>query len=217
MEKFVARDLYLMMSLFYGTYFNLNPDTKIVSNEDQQHHKALIPLTMKEIERFELPESLKYARRLGEFFDQGGYTYGDYKSRVEILRERIDDELRDITFLFIREREVEFYENDLLFGSDVQSNFPSATSDIKEAGNCFATGRATACVFHSMRVVEHGLRSLAKDLRVRLPKKRHIDLEDSRIALNFSPRRLGKSEDICRTRKINLIIFLRSGASKYTG
>lgn len=36
--------------------------------------------------------------------------------------------------------------------------------DIKEAGTCYATGRYTASVFHSMRVLEHGLRALAKDV-----------------------------------------------------
>jgi hypothetical protein len=178
MEKFVARDLYIMMSLFYATHFDLSPDENEVSSEEQSYNKGLIPLTVAQLERFQLKESLKYARRLSEYLETGGYTYGDYKSRIAILRERIDDELRDITFMFIPERKVKFYENNSLFGENVQTNFPSAVDDIKEAGSCFATGRATACVFHCMRVVEHGLRSLAKDLRVRLPKKRHIDLED---------------------------------------
>lgn len=178
MEKFIARDLYIMMSLFYATQFNLSPDTEEVSAEDQQSNKGLIPLTIAEIERFKLSESLKYARRLGDYLERGGYTYGDYQSRVAILRERIDDELRDITFMFIPKCEVKFYENKSLFGENVKAKFPSGLDDIKEAGSCFATGRATACVFHSMRVVEHGLRALAKDLRVKLPKKRHIDLED---------------------------------------
>lgn len=65
-----------------------------------------------------------------------------------------------------------------MFGEKVSLNFPSALEDIKEVGNCYATDRNTACVFHCMRVVEYGLRALAKRLRVKLPKNLHIDLAE---------------------------------------
>lgn len=39
--------------------------------------------------------------------------------------------------------------------------FPAAISDLQAARNCFATDNHTACVFHLMRAVEHGLRALA--------------------------------------------------------
>jgi hypothetical protein len=38
----------------------------------------------------------------------------------------------------------------------------AASFDVKEAGNCFASGRFTACVFHLMRVLEIGLIVFAK-------------------------------------------------------
>jgi hypothetical protein len=47
------------------------------------------------------------------------------------------------------------------FGTQVSEAFPTATYDIQEAGNCLALGRATACVYHSMRVLEYGLCALA--------------------------------------------------------
>jgi hypothetical protein len=58
-----------------------------------------------------------------------------------------------------------------LFGERVNENFPSAVEDIKEAGNCYAHGNYTATVFHLMRVVEHGLRALARQLRVTFKSK----------------------------------------------
>ena len=53
----------------------------------------------------------------------------------------------------------EFSENPFI-GDAVVKNFSSAISDIRNAGN-------TACVFHCMRVVERGLRALAKELQVK--------------------------------------------------
>jgi hypothetical protein len=35
-----------------------------------------------------------------------------------------------------------------------------------EAGNCYATGRGTACVFHLMRIMEVGVQELGKSLGV---------------------------------------------------
>jgi hypothetical protein len=43
----------------------------------------------------------------------------------------------------------------------VTAAFPSAEYEIKEASKCLALRRNTACVFHCMRVLEHGLCALA--------------------------------------------------------
>lgn len=53
-------------------------------------------------------------------------------------------------------------------------------------------------IFHAMRVVEHGLRALARRLKVALPKKRHIDLEEWGKLISHIE---GKIENIDNTRK----------------
>jgi hypothetical protein len=63
-----------------------------------------------------------------------------------------------------------------LFGSEVAAAFPSAEDDIRDAGNCLAAECNTAAVFHLMRVAEIGLRALARDRRVRLPRKEPLDV-----------------------------------------
>lgn len=88
-----------------------------------------------------------------------------------------------------------------LFGSRVATHFPSAEMDISEAGTCYAMGNDTACVFHLMRVVEHGLRALAKTLRVKLPRKRHIELEEWGGLIEAIETRIGEIEKRRRTRK----------------
>lgn len=62
-------------------------------------------------------------------------------------------------------------ENEALFGPKVKTAFQSASEDIKQAGNCLAVECGTAAVFHLMRVAEFGLRALARDRRVQIPKK----------------------------------------------
>jgi hypothetical protein len=54
------------------------------------------------------------------------------------------------------------------FGTEAPKAFPSIVYDAKEAGNCFALGRNTACVFHLMRVLEIGLTALGAVFSVSL-------------------------------------------------
>jgi hypothetical protein len=51
-----------------------------------------------------------------------------------------------------------------LFSPDVVNNFWSTAREIEEAAKCYVATRHTACVFHLMRVMEVGLRSLGKSL-----------------------------------------------------
>jgi hypothetical protein len=63
-----------------------------------------------------------------------------------------------------------------LFDRAVIEAFPSAEDDIHEAGNCLAAHCNTAAVFHLMRVAEVGLKTFARDRRVKLPRKEPLDL-----------------------------------------
>jgi hypothetical protein len=56
------------------------------------------------------------------------------------------------------------------FGIEAAKAFPSIVYDSKEAGNCLALGRNTACVFHLMRVLEIGLTALGAVFAVSLAR-----------------------------------------------
>src|SRR5262249_53284077 len=54
------------------------------------------------------------------------------------------------------------------FGKNVATAFPSSSFDANEAGVCLALARATASVFHVMRVFESGLSALGQIFNVSL-------------------------------------------------
>ena len=58
-----------------------------------------------------------------------------------------------------------------LFGHAVQTRYPGASRDIAAAGRCLALDEWTAAVFHLMRVVEYGLKDMARRLRLPFPRK----------------------------------------------
>jgi hypothetical protein len=107
-------------------------------------------------------------------------------------------------FILIPGEAAKYYNNTELFGPEVAARFPKANTEITEAGNCYATGNYTACVFHLMRAVEHGARVLVKAVGIKRADLRHpIELSDWGALFNAlndalsklrSRKSVGKSE-----------------------
>jgi hypothetical protein len=91
----------------------------------------------------------------------------DYvKQALAVVRDDIKFELEERA-LFVITSNAEYLDDGALpFGQEVAFMFPGAAFDIAEAGKCLAFRRATACIFHLMRVIEIGIRSVGNDLGV---------------------------------------------------
>lgn len=82
------------------------------------------------------------------------------------VRAGFQNELRKRLFMFMPAEQAKYFNESELFGPDVSNRFPRANKEITEAGNCYATGNNTACVFHLMRAVEVGARCMVSRLKV---------------------------------------------------
>lgn len=87
-----------------------------------------------------------------------------------MLRELHNNVLSDLTahwYLVIPDYQRGLYEQvNPPFGTAVAGKFSEASRDIASAARCLAMDEWTACVFHSMRVIELGLRRVAIELDV---------------------------------------------------
>ncbi len=88
----------------------------------------------------------------------------EFGRRVEELKRHIDMQIEHVEFYIVEHSKRSYLLDPYLFGEEVSNSFPSAVLDIEEAGKWFAFSRYTACVFHLMRVMEVGLRSLGRSL-----------------------------------------------------
>jgi hypothetical protein len=98
---------------------------------------------------------------------QGWLNDGDLANVPGALSDlslRLTDDLKNRWFLHIDPAFVTFYDEPEPFGALVANQFPSAAFDIGEAAKCLAVGRATACVYHLMRVCEVGIKATLKVL-----------------------------------------------------
>ncbi|HVB53481.1 MAG TPA: hypothetical protein VNF24_04735 [Candidatus Acidoferrales bacterium] len=112
-----------------------------------------------------LNASATSTRRLREKVSAGSPP-PDLKLAAAELQGRIDDEMEAALCLSLSPREKDLYGHAAPFGNEVADAFPSAAYDIEEAAKCLALERATACVFHLVRVLEVGLHELGAALGV---------------------------------------------------
>jgi hypothetical protein len=114
------------------------------------------------------PRTIEAAHKLAAQANIQGCTYNELLLRVQDVREALESELFTQLLISIPTFKAVYCNRQDGFGEDAAKAFPSTIIDMRDAGNCYAAGFDTACVFHSMRVLEKGLVALAKGLQVPL-------------------------------------------------
>jgi len=125
------------------------------------------------LEALEMKESAELLRVIRNAFPAEGadMLVGRLRIAASILHREADRHV----FAYIPESSHAFFEQDQLFGPEVDSKFKSLRQEIKNAGNSLAAELPDACVFYSMRIVETLLRELAKECRVTKVVGKHYD------------------------------------------
>lgn len=181
MNRFSVHEL--SESLWHLSQITQVASTSLSDKEVPQHIKFYTSVYIMKIcelaEMSQMQETRDMAIRLVDGLNgQLPTTCSELLWKLDSLQSQIQNESQKRIFMAIDQADSGFFEKDRLFGDDVYTNFPTARDDIKESGNCLASGCATACIFHLMRVAEIGLRVLAWDRRVRFLKRPHILIEN---------------------------------------
>jgi hypothetical protein len=116
--------------------------------------------------RLNLSMSAKAINKLIRKLSESTLTYGEAGKSFQELKERLVDEMESMVFFSIEKNRQPLLVDKNPFGTEIADAFPSAIIDIEEAGKCLAFERATACVFHLMRVMEVGLRVFGDTLKL---------------------------------------------------
>ena len=94
------------------------------------------------------------------------YPYSVLLNALNTLNFAFSGELRKRLFFGIEDDKSKYFQKDDLLGTRVNTAFPSCITEAQDAGNCFALEQYEATGFHSMRILERGLGSLAKKFGV---------------------------------------------------
>ena len=85
----------------------------------------------------------------------------ELSAEFDVLEKLIEAELDQHVFLHIEPIDSQYYLEHG-FSEKSQKAFPKSKYDMEESGKCLALGRYSACVFHLIRIVDAGLKRLAK-------------------------------------------------------
>lgn len=121
-------------------------------------------------------------------------SFSDYEAELRALRETIEDDLKEKWFYHYPDEKARLVIDRAAAWPKTIERFPSAKEDVFEAIDCHATGHYTAAVFHLMRVAEHGLRALARERSVKLPKNRPIEWANWETILQGIEKKVGQIE-----------------------
>ncbi len=158
--------LFIVLDSLASSHGNISPETATELRE-------FLSKSLRYFEKLSLtekisltPVSLGFMRQLLDVLadSQKGE---EIPSTARALQTALDIELSNQVFLHLNFEELQLARGDIHhFGEDVFLNFPEARFDIEEASHCLAYHRATACVFHLMRVMEVALRVLGDTLKL---------------------------------------------------
>lgn len=101
---------------------------------------------------------------------------------LQMVIQTVRGELDEKVCLCVPQHLVGYYESDILVSDKVRAAFPLASVEMREAGTALAFGLSTACVIHSMRAAEIGVRALGTALSIQLPHP--IEFAEWAVILN---------------------------------
>jgi hypothetical protein len=113
------------------------------------------------LENAGLRQSLKAFDRFLRTLQRPPVSIGDLTEFISDIHQRIVDELEDLELWQVASEHMKYLVADPL---KLDGKFTVIYRDAEEAGKCLAYDRGTACVFHLMRIMECGLRSLGRSL-----------------------------------------------------
>lgn len=93
-----------------------------------------------------------------------GITWRKLAVECRVLREAIEAGLKNQLLYRYGDEQAAMVRRWKEDWGDITTKFPSANADILAAVDCWALGYGSASVFHSMRVLEHGIAALARDV-----------------------------------------------------
>jgi hypothetical protein len=169
MKQIDGHQIFLLAQMIGEFAIDCQNDTKngVVIDDVTDH--ARFRTIVESLKSRNLPVSLNNAETPRQMIFEATpriITYDFLAPQLEILKESVFAELRTMLFFRMDDEYRQYFEMPTPFGQTVALRFPTASFDIEEAGKCLALARPTACVFHSMRVMEVGVKALAKELKI---------------------------------------------------
>lgn len=138
-----------------------HPENKLLTGD----WKAQLIRLQSILQSLGLRMSERAAARALETFDHDWTRIHDLEPRLAELYSRMVDEFEGAVVFAVDPKLSAYLDSppESLFGRNACDAFPGCIPDMSEAAKCLALERATASVFHLMRIMEAALKSFARE------------------------------------------------------
>jgi len=144
--------------------------------------------------KLHLTVSLKEAEKMLPFFNDPNSAPQHIKDMANRLSSVIHSELDGQMLFFMEPSRVEYFNPLWLAASPVDEFFPQTCNELRSAGRCYSYGEPTACVFHLMRVIDAGLRSVAASLGISYDARNWSGI-GQKIQAKMEEKYVGKTDE----------------------
>jgi hypothetical protein len=174
MERFFAENFFLLFDVLNSRERDTRLSFWRLSTNDLKLVETVLRFESS-CKRLGLNASAAQISEIKFYQEQGGLTVGKFRDMCVDLHRRLQHELEDRVFFALSPEEAhEYWKKKDILSPEVSAKYPAELlDDFEEAGNCMATGRYTASVFHLMRVMETAVKRLAQRHQVTLPDDLH--------------------------------------------
>ena len=158
---------------------NLEIALKELTDETAKNRTAANELTARlrrfrqELAELEARLTISEVDRFIDRLESYAITVSEFSYFVKSVRLRLQDEMSSTNLLALNSEDQNYFSpRSPLFGDLIPEKFPTnGEFELDEAAKCLALGRPTAAVFHLMRLMEVGIRALARCLQIPDPLK----------------------------------------------
>jgi len=173
---------------------------------DDPHYQATIEDTKKGVNEMaqmaerglgylQCPHIDRAIRSLTWWPKQESPSWSDLRAKVLALRDAIDTELKQYCYYQYPKQKAQILGSWRDDWKAAISAFPSIETEVLRAMDCYALGHDVASVFHSMRILEHGLRAVAADVGLTFDLQQwHNIIEQIESAIVTERKTLSKGE-----------------------
>lgn len=158
--------------------------------------KGIVSLSLHEMKnlcnRMGLGMTLAYIERIeGEIKPGKSVALTVVQGWMRTLQERLEDELQTELLFHVGKERANFYNYGNCERAEISTAFPLSFGELACAGRCIAYGEGTACVFHLMRVLDYGFRSVANSLEITYDARNWMGLSSSiekKLEVNYKEK-----------------------------
>ena len=161
MLKYAAADFY---QLSQDLTQLVNDPQLLVNPRNTEKLQAYMNVLHEHCEKLGLKMSINQIRTIADASQRE--NVGQLCARIKELQVRVWEELDSKVCFCLPQEKVHYWHPLWLVDTPIYDQFRSAWEEFQRAGHCYAFGENTACVFHLMRIVDFGLKQVAKPLGV---------------------------------------------------